>query len=59
VNAGTNGFDFEWKLDLKFSVDLEKMINVALELRGLRFHEEMPEEQKQKLVDLLAQMVIQ
>jgi len=59
VNGGSNGFDFEWKLDLKFSVDLEKMLNVAVELRGLRCNEEMSEEQKQKLVDLIEQMVIQ
>jgi len=59
VNSGENSFDFEWKLDLKFSLDLEKIVKVDLELKGLRCHEEMPVEQQKKLVDLLAQMVVE
>jgi hypothetical protein len=58
MNLGENTFEFQWKLEMKFSKDLKKLEKVELRLTGLNCHEAMPMEQKQKLVQLLEQMVV-
>jgi hypothetical protein len=58
VSGGTNSFEFDWKLRIKFSQDLDKLEKVDLELFGLKCTEEMPNEQKEKILDIMNQMVV-
>jgi len=58
LEGGNPYFDFQWKLDIKFSKNLDKIESVQLGVIGPNCHEAMPVEQKQKLIELLAQLVV-